>query len=350
MTAGATGRYLIGRSLPHDDMAKRTYTVKKQTRKIQPVPLKLNYIMPAAQTVGYIDLAKDVSMFARKFIRQGHMFGIANVRVTMAPAAVAATGSAVYVSTMQQNWCVSNAWHKSFAMWNKQQLEAMEESGSESALARFRDFKVYLEKQHQVIGNLDPVQLGPGSTVGPFPSPVVTGPSPLPGEWQYSQIVIPNDGAVGVTTNYSLTMHGADTASTKGMVLGYSESRSVPQSPDPVGPSVQTSWMQEMFDVGDNNQAVTSRAQDANDELPYDQLEYPGADVNLVDPENKAWCFNRSTVGVNQFNLGGMVAPCGLIKIDQLYADATSVTPLLIEIELLPGDSRGYLLGPMQDM
>jgi len=70
--------------------------------------------------------------------------------------------------------------------------------------------------------------------------------------------------------------------------------------------------------------------------------------TNYVDAENKAWCLNRSTVGVNTFNLGGMVVPCGLLRIDQLYSAPGS--DLIVEIELLPGHDRGYALGDMQDM
>ena len=273
----------------------------------------------------------------------------------MPPASDPLIGNSVYISTIQQSWCTSNAWHKSFAMWQKQSMEAMEDAGAESAIARFRDFKIYMDPRHQFEGNLEPVNLGPFDTLGPFPGPVVTSPSPLPSEdWDYSRIVIPNDGAPGVNGEYYLHMHGADLSgviNSKGMVKGYADSRSFPQSPDPVAPQVEIGWMSEMFDVGNNSGDVTDLAQYNNRLLPYDQNDYPGADVNYVYPENKAWCVNRSTVGVNTFNLGGMVAPCGLIRIDQLFSEGGVVDqPLIIEIELLPGDDRGYLLGNMQDM
>jgi len=168
-------------------------------------------------------------------------------------------------------------------------------------------------------------------------------------DWDYSRIVIPNDGAPGVTNEYTLHMHGANTGSSKGMALGYQESRAFPQSPDPIAPQIEAGWMSEMFDVGSDSGDVVDLAQYNNRLLPYDQTEYPGADGNYVFPENKAWCFNRSTTGVNTFNLGGMVAPCGLLRIDQLYSEG-SETPLIIEIELLPGNQKGSHLVRMQDM
>jgi len=317
--------------------------------KIQPVPLKLNYVMSAEQGSGYIDLMRDCSRLARKFFRQGHLVAIANVRVTMPAASTPTAGNSVYVSAMQNTWVVSNAWEKSFRHWQRQQNEALEDGGSQSAKARFNDFKVYLDKNHQTTGNLEPVNMGPFDTIGPFPSAVATSPSPLAGDWDYSQIVIPNDGAVGVTNEYELTMHGADTASTKGMALGYAESRAYPTEPDPASPDIANSWLQQMFDVGDDNELVLDNARGRNNLLPYDQEDYPGTPANYLYPENKAWCFNRSTTGVNTFNLGGMVAPCGLLRIDQLYSNG-SPTDLIIEIELLPGTTRGYHLVPMTEM
>ncbi len=306
--------------------------------------------MPAAQGSGYIDLMKDASRLARKFMRQGKLVAIGNVRVTMPSASTPTAGNSVYVSTMQNNWCTSNAWHKAFAMWQKQTKAAIADSGSESAVARFRDFKVYMDANHHVVGNLEPVNLGPFDQVGPFPTAIVTAPSPKAGEWEYSKIVIPNP-ATGVADEFFLHMHGASLGATKGLVTGYQFSRSFPQSPDPVTPAVESTsnWMNRMFDVGGDNEEVVDNAVNRNDDLPYDQDEYPGSNANYIYPENKAFCFNRSTVGVNTFNLGGMVAPCGLLRIDQLYGEG-SPTDLIIEVELLPGEDRGYHLVEMQEM
>ena len=334
-------------------MARRNYKVTKP-KKIQPVPLKLNYIMQPGTNTGYIDLFRDASTLARKFLRQGQMAAIGNIRITMPPASTP-VGSAVYVSAMQNTWITSNAWEKSFRMWDKQQREAIEDSGSQSAVARFRDFKVFIDQGHFTAVDsptannqqLQPVNLG--AFTPPFATPVATSPSPILGEWEYSDIVIPNPNT-GVASEYKLIMHGASTTATKGMASGYAFSRAVPTEPDPVAPAVATSWMNTMFDVGGDNDDVVDNAINKNDNLPYDQLRYPGAAANYTHPENKAWCLNRSTVGVNTFNLGGMVAPCGLLRIDQLYSDDGQDIPLVIEIELLPGEARGYHAVSMTEM
>jgi hypothetical protein len=329
-------------------MAKRKYSMTKRQKKVQPAPYKLNYQIPAGSNTSYIDLARDISRLSRRFVRQGKLFAISNIRVTTASASSAA-GTSVYISTMQNTWSTANSWMKSFALWQKQTMDAIEAGDAESVVARYRDFKVYMDTQHRATGNLDPVNLGP-FLPGPYPTAVVTAPSPLDAEeWDYSQIVIPNDGAPGVTTEYYLHMHGDDISGSKAMIKGYEDSRRWPQNPDPIAPLAEDSWMLEMFDVGNDSNAVVENARKHNNELPYDQDNYPGGDTNYIFPENKAWCFNRSTTGVNTFNLGGMVAPCGLLRIDQLYSE-NSETDLIIEIELLPGSDKGYHLVNMQDM
>jgi len=343
-------------------MARR-YKMTKP-KKIQPMPLKLNFKMDSGKTTAYIDIFREVSKLSRKFIRQGHVAAIGNIRISMPPASDPTIGSALYVSAMQNTWTVSNAWEKSFRMWNKQQKQAIEDSGSESAVARFRDFKVLLDKGHWQVNQpggspskvqLSACNLGPFDQSGPFATSVITAPEVAIGEWEYSQIVIPNDGSVGNTVEYLLTMHGVDNAAvgtysgSKGMVKGYAISRAFPQSPDPVSPLVKQSWMSEMFDVGDNQSDIVDNATAKNNDLPYFQDSYPGGASNYVHPENKAWLLNRSTVGVTQFNLGGMVAPCGLLRIDLINVQ-DGPDDVIIEIELLPGDARGLLAAPMGDM
>ena len=365
MTAGATGELIISPIYYHRSMAKRKSMISK---KVQPMPLKLNFKMLSGTQTAYIDLFREVSKVSRKFIRQGQIAAIGNIRVTMPPAADPTVGSGFYISAMQNTWGVSNAWEKSFAMWNEQQQTSIEESGSQSALARFRDFKVYLDEQHWQANDptagptspkqLNAVNLGPFNTAGPYPSSVIVpgGAYVLKdGEWEYSQIVIPNDGAVGNTVEYHLMMHGADTTAvatypgSKGMLQGYAASRSVPQPGPSLAAPVKTSWMSEMFDDGDNQSQIVDNATARNNDLPYDQDEYPGGATNYVGPENKAWLVNRSTVGVSQFNLGGMVAPCGLLRLDSVNV-VDGVDDIIIEIELLPGHSRGLMAAHMQDM
>ena len=324
----------------------------KKTKKLEPVPTKMTFVIAPGTNTSYVDLSQCASLLSRKFLRQGLNWAIGGVRVTLPAASTGQAGNAVYISTLQHSWTTSNAWKKAQANWLKQQNEALADSGSEDTAARYRDFKIYADRTHAETGsaaNLLPVGLGPGTTAGPFPSAIVTTAAPTAGEWEYSQVVIPNDGAPGTTNEYYIMMHGASFGSVKGIAAGYEFSRAFPTEPDPQHPSVSTSWMNTMFDVGDDNTEVVGNATNKNDNLPYDQVSYPGASSNFVQMENQCFAFNTNTIAERRYSFGGFTAPCGLLRIDQLYSDDQS-NELIVEVMLVPGDHRGYLAEPMQEL
>jgi len=103
------------------------------------------------------------------------------------------------------------------------------------------------------------------------------------GEWQPSRIVLPNTIADASGTEIDpssmyLHMVGVNTtASSRGVVEGYADSRSYPQSPDPVSPDLDDpdNWLRQMFNVGNDSEIITELATDINDDLPYPQVKYP---------------------------------------------------------------------------
>lgn len=228
-------------------MAKRRYTAK--SRNLQPAPMTMTFATP--DTTGgsyYIDLSQCASLINRRFYRQGLCWSVAGIKVS-APG----TG-AVTIAKIPTNWVSFNAWKKAQAMWNKQQKEALAESGGESSEAKFRDFKIYADTEHVTAGfasNLLPIDI----TGNPF----------APGEWQPSQIVLPNVNAdaSGSTVDPAerfLHMVGPNVfgSLSRGIVEGYADSRAYPQSPDPVSPDMgdTDNWMARMFDVGNDMEEV----------------------------------------------------------------------------------------------
>ena len=325
---------------------------RSKSKKLEPVPVKMTFKIDPGTNTSYVDLSQCVSLVSRKFLRQGLNWAIGGVRVTLPAASTGQAGNAVYISTLQHSWTVSNAWKKAQAHWLKQQNEALADSGSEDTAARYRDFKIYADKTHAIVGeaaNLLPVGLGPGTGTGPFPSAIVTTASPNAGEWEYSKVVVPNDGTPGATTEYALMMHGADLSATFGIAQGYAASRAFPQSPDPRQQSPNLSFLNKMFDVGSDNTDVVQNAVNTNNDLPYDQSNYPGGSTNYIEMENQCFAFNTNTIAERRYSFGGFTAPCGLLRIDQLYSDDQS-NPLIVELMLVPGDHRGYLAEPMQEM
>jgi hypothetical protein len=333
-------------------MARRNNNKMTRQKKLDPVPLTLSFTAPL-QGDNYIDLSMVTSAVSRKFLRQGLDWAVSHFTVT----AIGAMNGTVTVSKVPQTWSASNAWQKSFEMWNKQQMEAVSDGGSESALSRFRDFKIHLDTG--MVGA--PLQTSaltpaPGQMLLPYDNGfnLIT-----PGEWEYSEIVIPNIGGPGTLPGeYLLHMVGPNSlGGSRGMIDGYANSRSFPQSPDPVSPPIENfdNWMRDMFDVGSDTSAITENATTRNDELPYDQVNYPGGEVNFSDTEVLGFAFvnNGTETGIGKASLVGSNFPCGLIKLSSSFSQVGEL-PIPdfynIQVHLVPGTHRGYLASPMQDM
>jgi len=328
---------------------------RSKTRNLQPAVMKLYFAVPAGDSLSYLSLSHSASKVNRRFYRQGKNWAVANMKITQMPASATGTGSTCYVNTLPHTWSTANAWNKAYHAWKQQQDESVEQSGSESVVARYRDFKVSMEDGHTVGVDLSPVTLGRGRFIGPIPTsgPYVGGSVDASEEWDASQIVVPNDGAPGNAVEYNLHMVGPDFAQSKGLIAGYESSRSYPQSPDPVSPTPGSAdnWLRAMFDVGDDNSMVQNNAAFNNNELPYDQTNYPGGAVNFIQLETQGFNWNRSTTGVNTWSTGPFTAPCGLIRVD--FVDQGTIegsTNLnIIEVTLVPGNDRGYLTESMEE-
>lgn len=304
----------------------------------------------------YIDLAQCMSIINRRFYRQGLNMAVAGFKV------FAATPGTVSISKLPNTWVTSNAWEKAFRMWDKQQKEDLDEAGGQSSMAKFRDFKVFMTPghvdQYMAAGSdLNATNLLPFAVDDIGVAVNATG-----GEWQPSQIVIPNDRADASGTEidpaeYLLHMVGTNdhNSLSKGVLEGYADSRSYPQSPDPVGPNLASvnNWMRAMFDVGNDNTQVIANATLRNDELPYSQVDYPGGQTQMpgVQLHDVAHIHANSTgaVTLGAQRLKGGNFPCGLIALDWIpFADGGG--NMVLQIDLIPGNHRGYLCEPMTEM
>ena len=329
-----------------------------KAKKVEPVPTKFTVVLPLDSSgSAYVDISECASILSRKFLRQGLAWAIKGMRVMMPPADTPYDNrNSFVISRVPVSWVASNAWHKAQAHWLKQQNDALEEAGSESAAARFRDFKIHADKNHVNTGslnNLKPVSVGPGQGVGPWLNAFQTDGTAQLGEWQYSKFVEPNN-------NIEVAMHavGGDiTGFSVGMIEAYAESRAYPTSPDPQHPAEITDnfYTDLQNSVNDANQDIIRLATDDNDELPYNQSAYPGGETNMRNLEAVYWHVNQNTIGLREVRVPGFIAPCGLIRIDWLnnLADSGSTPntamPMAIEIELCQGNHRGYLAQPMQE-
>jgi len=343
-------------------MARRT------SSKLQPAVRTLTFPigdLSDGNLVKYIDLSQAASLANRRFYRQGINWAVSGFTLhTSNVDADIGTGS-VSISKIPNTWIVSNAWEKTFRAWNRQQMDAVEAAGAESAVARFRDYKVFADEKHVengIANNMLPGNLSDANNWEYY----------LPGEWEMAQIILPNadiDPVSGARTepreNY-LHMIGVNEAVTslgvasRGIVEGYADSRAYPQSPDPVSPAIDSgnNWLRAMFDVGNDNEEITDNATDKNDNLPYPQVNYPGGQVQAPDLQYHDNLNITTTTVSGKTTCRGTSVPCGLLK---LRIDATlgAVAPLpgatpqpvaWLQVHLVPGSHRGYMCEPMTEM
>lgn len=301
--------------------------------KLQPAPTRLTFTLSGEIVNGthYIDLSQVASIVSRRAYRQGLNWAVAGITVVSGGTS---TGAVTSISKLPNTWVVSGSWEKAMRAWIRQQNAALDDLADPEP-ARYRDFKIHFDATHASAGF--GANLIPWSTDFQFAQ----------GEWQASEIVIPNDGAPGITNEYTMHMTGADAGTSKGLITNYANSRNMPQSPDPVSPQpLDDNMFNQMFDVGGDNDAVVLNATDKNDNLPYNQAQYPGEPGNggsgeLVDQ----LIFTTTTIGAKQRSIGTNF-PCGLIKLQCAgYVGSTNVF-----VDLVPGSHRGYLADKMTEM
>lgn len=303
--------------------------------KIQPAVKTMRFTVGlTGNPYEYIDLSQCASIVNRRFYRAGLNWAVGGFTVIGG-----GTGTGfITVNRLSETWVLSNAWEKGFRAWQRQQMEALEDGSQESVRARFNDFKVYMDAAHFTAGvanNLTP--LGTAGVAYPL------------GEWEMSQIVVPNDGAPGNNWEPYLQMLGGFAISASpasvGLVAAYANSRSVPQSPDPVVPGQvlnDDNLYRRMFDVGDNSDDVLDNVAGKNDELPYDQNVYPGE----IGDQAEFVCSIRLANSQSQTQVAGSNFPCGLVQIDTTALEG----PVQFIVHLVPGTHRGYLAESMVEM
>jgi hypothetical protein len=303
--------------------------------KLEPAVMTMEFTLPVSTAARYIDISAAASVLNRKFFRQGLEWVIGGATIIASPL----SAGTITMSHLQTNWVTANSWVKGMKSWSRQQNEALAEGDKQSIKGKFNDFKIFADIQHS-------------QTAAPhflLPRDIDGTEYDAPEEWLHSQFVVPNDtGVVGSTVEYTMHMHGADTATSRGSIVAYRDSRSMPQSPDPATPTTASIGLYtDMFNVGMDDSEIVANAEFRNNELPYDQDEYPGGGTNgpTLQLMNRIFLNPASTMP-GKYNLRGAKVPCGLIKIDA----ATVTQEFTLILHMVPGEHRGYMARPMQEM
>jgi hypothetical protein len=129
-------------------------------------------------------------------------------------------------------------------------------------------------------------------------------------------------------------------AISRGVIEGYADSRAYPQSPDPVEPNLESSanWLRDMFDVGNDSVEIIQNVTDVNDDLPYDQVNYPGGENISPALQTIGFTVHDATTISGSSGIEGTNVKCGLLKIDSSMS-----APWTLKVMLVPGNTKGYL-------
>lgn len=346
-------------------MAKRRYSKKRN--KIQPAVQTLTFTLgnpvfregdPVTQYF-YIDLSQCASLVNRRFYRQGINWAVAGMKLFTAD-----TGS-VFINKLPNTWVMSNAWEKGFRAWQRMNNEALDEAPS--VKPKFLDFKVYANPLHHTNGfqnNMLPQSVS--GALGGLADYTV-------GEWEASKFRIPDTTVLGNTRDREVIAVGANYPGNSpvtghnavSLIEGYAASRGLPEVLDPNTPDdaadadgiAPQNWISATFNDGtEQTDEVIQDMISENNIAPY-PFENDGINTDTMYPggANQATGLqvhdiqrvSATTIGATTRFKGGNF-PCGLIEVSWNTASSTSAP--VLQIDLIPGNHRGYLCEPMTEM
>ena len=324
----------------------------------------------------YGDLSQIVSIANRRFYRQGLNWAVASIRIMtttvndlgVSDSTVLPKGR-VIVSKVPTTWIASNAWEKAFRHWQKMNKE------SEGVPGKFHDFKVFLDEGHRdstSTARLLPFALPQNGDLQTLGTSIG-----LPGDWDYSHFVVPDADNADPTGSqeFDIMFVGDNYPSTKpivSLIQGYANSRAIgaaafidPNVPDEMADASSVrpeNWLTALFNEGiKQDQDVIENLLEENVRAPYPYendtsnpavTRYPGGQQQLNGPQVHALePITGSTIGGTTYIQGGSF-PCGLIRFDfsNFLTGANQNQQNIIQIDLVPGDHRGYLCEPMTEM
>ncbi|MCH1527233.1 MAG: hypothetical protein L7S49_03365, partial [Candidatus Poseidoniaceae archaeon] len=179
-------------------------------RKLEPAMTSIAFmddtvftVLPSSTGIFYFDISQIASIVNRRFYRQGLNWAVGGIKILTQENSI----GSIQIEKMHDTWITSGAWKKTFSHWKTQQDKALSEMGAEGTKGRYNDYKVFLDDGHVTQYTLNGFNLNATNVLPAMGSQVAD--QYETGEWQASQVVIPNDGgAPGVTDEYYVKMYG----------------------------------------------------------------------------------------------------------------------------------------------
>lgn len=292
--------------------------------------------------LNYVDTAKQLSKINRRLYEQGRMYGYQGLTFIWKASGTLATIECS-VRTAGNTWITQNAFVKGKALWNQMQKLVLEDNPS--IAGKWHDFKILLDSN--------------SISTRQFEARDGNGVLYLDGEWDYSTYVMPQhevDPATGsplAAEEFNATLIGDDTTTKRSLVKAYEESRATVQADMPNVPAgMTTSFFNLLTDSGSQEPELATVIEQEGDNPPYNLDNYPGGAGNAENPVIVSYAAISAQEVDGQ--LGGFIAPCGLLQIEVKGYDATG-QPVLPEdmpaidilLHVAPGTYKGVAAVPM---
>jgi hypothetical protein len=295
-----------------------------------------------------IDVAKELSKFHRRLVRQKQLFTV------YGGIYQDSQGSNAYLSTAPHFWVTKRSINRGFKAWKKQISDAMNNVADADSSAPLRsgkwsDFKIHLDPQ--------------GTSGAPYLSAKDAAGVDLPaGEWNYTTLTLPRPdiedlsetGYISQSSDqFEMCITGQHTSSGAGTDINYSrvslikswlESRPLPEEGSVDSPNDQDTVtfndpLTAMFYTGDadEDEKIIETIQDENDTPPYDLDKLFGsaysttASASGADLQMQCLVSPDSNTGVA--SVAGFQALCGLIRINVTGSVGSNGAALILDIE-----------------
>ena len=337
-------------------MARRKARIP-QGKKLQPAVKTMAFQLPIG-TDSTISLSQCASILNRRFYRAGLNWAVAGFTFF-----TTGTGD-ITIAKIPDTWVASNAWEKGFRAWNELNDRALDEV--ESIKPRFTDFKVYMDSIHHTAG------------VAANQLPLDTLSTAVPGEWDMSSMILPNQATPGNSLDFEFVWTGANYpgagASGKNavsLIEGYAASRALPDITDPNAPAdaaattgtTPENWISAIDNESSSqvDRVITDMLEENNQSpYPFENGQVPGAAPGTVFTDTQypgganqlpglqihdSLLVTATTVGGKTAAPGGNFQG-GLIRI----SNNIDVGIVSLLVHLVPGSHRGYMCQKMQDV
>lgn len=273
--------------------------------------------------INYIDLAKGLSLFERRLIRQKQVFTVLGGMLVDNKPADEVVGCKIKVSTAPNNYYTRNAVTRCFNAWKSMRKRELERSLSDESLpvptAKYADFKIWLDQS--ATGYRNPIDAD----------------SHEYGAQEWSQSDLTNEKG----TTQEVHIVGPHSTGRYSAVQGWLETRSRPRVTSPEmpdlnsdgTPDVEQDFLVTLYEDLNETSARLEDIAEENNNSPYplNELITTHQPYSAAQPNNlQLQCIVHSDVNEVNQAVPGFQALCGLIRVD---VEGGSDPILLIDVE-----------------